>query len=81
MDIQILIDKLKKSNELSTLVQKYTLIVNEKSQTQGALFFIPVESREYKVLIPAPFHATVLEGDNNPTHQKIITHKEAFILK
>ncbi|MCI0921810.1 hypothetical protein [Sphingobacterium rhinopitheci] len=81
MDIQILIDKLKKANELSTPVQKHTLIVNEKSETQGALFFIPIEAREYKVLIPAPFHTEVLGSENTPTHQKIVMHKEAFILK
>lgn len=81
MTIQNLIDNLKKTNQLTALVEKFTFIVNEKSETQGALFFIPIESKEYKILIPAPFHTDVLDDKSNPSYYKIVTHKEALLLK
>lgn len=81
MHIQSLIDKLKESNALTNPVKKFTLIVNEKSETQGALFFIPLGSKEFKVLIPAPFHSDVIAIDNNPSLAKILNHKEALLLK
>lgn len=81
MDIQTLIEKLKKSNDLNTTIHKFTLIVNDKSETQGALFFIPIEGKEYKVLVPAPFHGDLLPEDHKPTHLKIVMHKEALLLK
>lgn len=81
MNIEFLIKKLKEANELQTLVRKHTLLVNEKLETQGALFFIPIESKEYKVLIPAPFHTELLSTEEAPTHSKIINHKEALLLK
>lgn len=81
MNIQTIIDTLKKSNELGNLVQKHTLIVNDKSETQGALFFIPIASKEYKILVPTPFHLDLFEGNNKPTYHKLLMHKEALLLK
>jgi len=81
MNIEFLIKKLKEVNELQTPIRKHTLLVNEKSETQGALFFIPIESKEYKVLIPAPFHKELLSTDEAPSHHKVINHKEALLLK
>lgn len=81
MDTQYLIKELKKHNEHNFLIKKYTLIVNDRSETQGALFFIPINNKEYKVLIPSPFHLELINGENKPTHLKILLHKEAFILQ
>lgn len=81
MTIQTLIDKLKKTNEHQDPIRKFTLIVNEKSETQGALFFVPVESKEYKILVPAPFHLDLVSEENKPSHIKILMHKEALLLK
>lgn len=76
-----LLNTLKKANEHTNTVSKHTLIVNDKSETQGALFFIPINGKEFKVLIPAPFHSEVLSDDKKPTYLQVLQHKEAFILK
>lgn len=81
MNINFLKDKLKESNSLDTAVKKHTLIVNDKSETQGALFFIPVTGKEYKVLIPAPFHTDILVEDAAPSYKAVLNHKEAVLLK
>lgn len=81
MTIQNLIENLKKANKLHTTVEKYTLIVNDKSETQGALFFIPIDAKEFKLLLPAPFHTSVLIEDSKPTFLQILMHKEALLLK
>lgn len=81
MNIQFLIDTLKQTNELTKEVKKFTLIVNEKSETQGALFFIPIGAKEFKVLVPSPFHSEIIPVEGNPTHLKILMHKQAVLLK
>lgn len=81
MTIQTLIDLLKKAKKFASPIQKHTLIVNEKSEEQGALFFITIGSKDYKVLIPAPFHSDVLTINCLPSHDKVLMHKEALLLK
>lgn len=81
MDIQTLLNGLKSVNQHSITITKYTLIVNEKSETQGALFFIPLNTKEYKVLVPAPFHLDLLHDSKKPNHIDILQHREALLLK
>ena len=81
MNPSVLITKLKESNSLNLPVLKYTLIVTENAEEQGALFFIPVGSKEYKVLIPAPYHKDILSDEKANTYYNILNHKEAAILK
>ena len=81
MNPTVLISKLKESKTLDNAVQKYTLIVNDKSEEQGALFFIPVGGKEFKVLVPAPFHKDLIQEDQVASYNKVLNHKEAAILK
>lgn len=81
MNIDFLKDKLKESNSLDNPVKKHTLIINDKSETQGALFFIPVTGKEYKVLLPAPFHEELFINDDIPSYKAVLSHKQAVLLK
>ncbi len=81
MTIQLLIDTLKKNNKLKDVIRKSTLIVNEKSETQGALFFISIGPKECKILLPAPYHLEILEKNPTPANQDILEHREALLLK
>ncbi len=81
MNPSVLISKLKDSNTLNNAVQKFTLIVTESKEEHGALFFIPVGNKEYKVVIPAPYHKELLDNDQIATYARILNHKEAAILK
>ncbi|GGH19327.1 hypothetical protein GCM10011418_23650 [Sphingobacterium alkalisoli] len=80
MGMDHIIKKLEKSNSINDIVTKFTLIVDENQLVHGALFFIPVDNRDYKVMIPAPYHE-ILIADVPPTYKKILNHKEALLLK
>jgi hypothetical protein len=75
-----IIKKLEKTNSINDVTKKFTLIVDEHQVVHGALFFISVENRDYKVMIPAPFHEVLIANDP-PTYKKILNHKEALLLK
>ncbi|WP_140938208.1 hypothetical protein [Sphingobacterium lumbrici] len=75
-----IITKLEKTNTINNIAAKFTLIVDEHQIVHGALFFIPIENRDYKVMIPAPFHEALI-ANAPPTYKKILTHKEALLLK
>ena len=81
MNPSVLISKLKESNTLHNIAQKYTLIVTENEEEHGALFFIPVGGKEFKVIIPAPYHKEFLDTPHITTYGRILNHNEAAILK
>lgn len=81
MNIQVIIDTLKKTGELTNPIRKFTLIVTDRSETQGALFFIPISNKEFKILIPAPFHNEILSEESKTTYLNVLNHKEALLLK
>lgn len=76
-----LINSLKEQKILDSKVEKYTLLVNEEQEVQGALFFIPHGSREVKVIIQAPHHAKILIDNEAPTYKAVLNCKEALLLK
>ena len=61
-------------------VKKYTLIIDEQQREHGALFFIEVKGKSYKVLLPSPYHQELLK-DSDPTFQQVLSHREAMLLK
>lgn len=81
MDIKTLINELKKANEHQKIISKHTLLVNDKSQTLGALFFICSLKKEYKLMIPAPFHSELLKDTTVPTALEVLQHKEVLLLQ
>ena len=74
------IKKLKTLNRLEDQVEKYTLVIDDKQVEHGVLFFIPLDKFVVKVLIPAPFHQTILQ-DKLPTFKEILNNRHAMLLK
>ncbi|KGE12882.1 hypothetical protein [Sphingobacterium deserti] len=60
--------------------EKYTLLVDEGQITNGALFFLSVNGKTYKVIIKAPYHETLL-AKGTPTIKEVLEHREAMYLK
>lgn len=79
--LDTIIKNLQQANKLDEPVEKYTMLVNEKSETQGALYFIPVKDREIKVLLPAPFHNDFPDLSGALTYRQLLKHKEIIVLK
>lgn len=78
--MQLLIKKLEKENKLKVKASKYTQVSDEQGTIQGVLFFVPTDSRESKVFVPAPYHESLFtHGD--PSYQQVLNHKEAMLLK
>jgi len=61
-------------------VKKHTLLIDDKQQEHGALFFIDVKGKNYKILVPPPHHVALLQ-EGGPTYQQVLQHKEAMLLK
>ncbi|MEJ5054579.1 hypothetical protein [Sphingobacterium sp. MYb382] len=78
--MQQLIKRLTDAGRINEQVEKYTLLVDEAQKSHGALFFIEVDGRTYKVMVPAPVHEAVLK-DGAPTAKGLLNHKEAMLLK
>lgn len=76
-----IINSLEQAKKLDFDVEKYTLLVNEKSETQGVLCFVPLGNREVKVLVPAPFHKDLVESTENFTYRRLLKHKEVIVLR
>ncbi|MFZ4861494.1 hypothetical protein ACL9RF_04860 [Sphingobacterium sp. Mn56C] len=81
MDISQFIKKLTANGTLNELVKKHSLIVDDKLQTQGVLFFIYDGKRDVKLFIPAPFHLEVLAQAEGLTNKLVLQHKEAMLLQ
>lgn len=79
--LTLIINSLEQAKKLDFDVEKYTLLVNEKSETQGVLCFIPLGNKEVKVLVPAPFHRDLMSASANFTYRQLLKHKEAIVLK
>ncbi len=60
--------------------EKYTLLIDEKNATNGALFFLEANGRSHKVIIAAPHHEALLKN-GTPTIKAVLQHKEAMYLK
>ena len=81
MNIQIIQDKLKAQQLLDSKIQKYTLLVDEKMNEQGALFFVPLGKGEIKIVIPAPHHQDFLKEDTQVTYKNLLLRKDIVVLK
>ncbi|WP_164112502.1 MULTISPECIES: hypothetical protein [Sphingobacterium] len=79
--LDTIVNNLQQANMLDRPVEKYTMIVNEKSETQGALYFIPIKNREIKVLLPAPHHKDFQGMCDALTYRQLLKHKEIIVLK
>lgn len=79
--LNLIINSLKQANKLDQPIEKYTMLVNEKMQTEGVLCFVPMGNKEVKVLLPAPYHVDFLEPSDIPTYKRLLMHKEAIVLK
>lgn len=75
-----LIEQLEKSKTLLDIANKYTLIIDENQVTHGALFFIPVGSKTFKVMVPSPFHVALL-AEESPSYKRVLNHPQAILLK
>ncbi|TDS17690.1 hypothetical protein [Sphingobacterium paludis] len=60
--------------------EKYTLLVDENQISSGALFFLAVNGKTYKVIIKAPHHESLL-AKGIPTIKDVLEHREAMYLK
>lgn len=79
--LDTIINNLQQANILDRPVEKYTMLVNEKSETQGALYFVPIKGREIKVLLPAPHHNDFQGLSEALTYRQLLKHKEIIVLK
>ncbi len=75
-----LLKLLTENKMLDSPVTKFTLIIDEGGTEHGALFFLTVGKRNYKVMIPHPHHISLLEN-GIPSSKKVVIHKEAMLLK
>ena len=66
---------------LDAAVVKYTMLIDEKMNEQGALFFIPLGNKEIKVVIPAPAHISFLKDESKVTYKNLLLNKDIIILK
>lgn len=82
MNIQVIQDKLKAQQLLDSKIQKFTLLIDEKMNEQGALFFVPLgNNKEIKIVIPAPQHDVFLADESQVTYKNLLLRKEIIILK
>lgn len=81
MNIQVIQEKLKAQQMLDAAVVKYTMLIDEKMNEQGALFFIPLGNKEIKVVIPAPDHISFLKDGSKVTYKNLLLNKDIIILK
>ncbi|SKB97842.1 hypothetical protein SAMN05660841_03427 [Sphingobacterium nematocida] len=79
--LNTIINSLQQANKLDQPVEKFTMLVNEKSETQGALYFIPIKDREIKVLLPAPYYKDFQGLSAALTYRQLLKHKEIIVLK
>lgn len=79
--LNIIINSLQQVNKLDQPVEKHTMLVNEKSETEGILYFIPVGNKVIKVLLPAPYHSDFVNSSALPTYRQLLKHKEIIVLK
>lgn len=81
MNIQIIQEKLKAQQMLDAAVVKYTMLIDEKMNEQGALFFIPLGNKEIKVVLPAPAHLDFLKDESKVTYKNLLQSRDIIILK
>ncbi|MCA5004912.1 hypothetical protein [Sphingobacterium bovistauri] len=81
MNIQTIQEKLKSQQLFDSIIQKYTLLIDEKMIEQGALFFVPLGGKEIKIVLPAPLHKDFLADESQITYKKLLLQKEIIILK
>ena len=82
MNTAFIIEKLKEQKLLDQTVQKYTLLINDKMDEQGALFFIPLgQNKEVKIVISAPHHQALMNSKENLTYQMLLNNKNIMVLK
>lgn len=80
MDLSSIIAQLKKDNLLEEVIKKHTLLIDDKMNEQGALFFIPFNKKEIKIVLPAPVHQIFLKQEQNVTYKNLLAQKEIIIL-
>ena len=78
--MQSIIKKLESQKKLDDIASKYTLLIDENHSENGALFFISMDKFEAKILVPAPYHSSLLLN-GPPTYRKLLNHKEAMMLR
>lgn len=81
MNITIITEKLKEANLLDHKIEKFTFLINEKSEEQGAIFFVPAGGREYKFVLSAPFHKDIIQDGETKSYKQLLNHKQAILLK
>lgn len=82
MNIQVIQHKLKAQQLLDSKIQKFTLLIDEKMNEQGALFFVPLgNNKEIKIVIPSPLHDVFLADESQVTYKNLLLRKEIIILK
>ena len=78
-----MLNLLKKITDLKLLdqpVAKHTLLIDEKMKTHGALFFVEIQGRTYKIMVPAPAHEQLLAQQPLPV-KKLLDCKDAMLLQ
>lgn len=60
-------------------IKDYTLIVDDKGQEHGMLFFLKINDKQYKIMLPSPHHEKW--RNERPTYQQILKNEEAMLLK
>ncbi|UIR57553.1 hypothetical protein LZQ00_06970 [Sphingobacterium sp. SRCM116780] len=65
---------------VQNLVHDYSLVIDDKQITHGAIFIIKIDKKTFKLFIPAPFYTAVLDGENKPLIKTIIKHPEVMLL-
>lgn len=75
-----LIKLLASTQGLNQPVTKYTLLIDDKEKLHGALFYLSIAGKTYKIMVPNPFHEELLK-DGDPLAKQLLEHREAMLLK
>lgn len=79
--LNIIINNLQQAKKLEQPVEKHTMLVNEKSEIEGVLYFIPLGNKEVKVLLPTPYYKDFVDLTGGPTYRQLLNHREIIVLK
>ncbi|MGO1243788.1 MAG: hypothetical protein ACTJHT_12525 [Sphingobacterium sp.] len=75
-----LLKSLVENKMLNQPISKFILLIDEQGKEHGALFFIEVGKRNYKLTVPHPHHIALIKN-GLPTAKQIVYHQEAMLLK
>lgn len=62
-----------------TPVNDFSLVIDDKQVTHGAIFIIKIEKKTFKLFIPNPFYEDLIKDESKPLIKTIINHAEVML--